>query len=387
MMNNKPDVASEEMERQVRREIAKQEANRSAVTDWMALDADGSTLVTRYFDDLPLLKRLEAIAQSVAKGREQPCKVVAGHDGVEVLRTTRTGTRLAELCNRFGPDLLVRHRHHDFNPWIKMMVVALSHWHPGHRFDVTASGIRISAEDGVSLGRMVRFVRRVSQSSAFKRRLQEERRLALQNDRSACAYLISLFARHSRLLILRVDLYYTGAGREEAQTEEARASFERFVRMLRTGRIVPEVLGYLFSREVGAERGVHFHLMVVMDGHKYLDADGYTRRTGERWVKDYTGRGRGTFFNCYARRHEYEYNGLGLVHLSDWPKLIGLRLAIQYMTKGNYLIKPKGRGEKNFRRGLVKQVSVKLGAPRQSDHEMSTVCRILGEQVPRHHSK
>jgi hypothetical protein len=92
MMNNKPDVASEEMERQVRREIAKQEANRSAVTDWMALDADGSTLVTRYFDDLPLLKRLEAIAQSVAKGREQPCKVVAGHDGVEVLRTTRTGT-------------------------------------------------------------------------------------------------------------------------------------------------------------------------------------------------------------------------------------------------------------------------------------------------------
>jgi hypothetical protein len=387
MMNNKPDVASEEMERQARREIAKQEANRSAVTDWMALDADGSSLVTRYFDDLPLLKRLEAIAQSVAKGREQPCKVVAGHDGVEVLRTTRTGTSLAELCNRFDPELLVRHRHHDFNPWIKMMVVALSHWHPGHRFDVTASGIRISAKDRESLDRIARFIRRVSQSPVFKRRLQEERRLALQNDRSACAYMISLFARHSRLLILRVDLYYKGAGREEAQTEEAKASFERFVRMLRTGRIVPEMLGYLFSREVGAERGVHFHLMVVMDGHKYRDADGYTRMIGERWVKDYTGRGRGTFFNCYARRHEYEYNGLGLVHVSDWRKLIGLRLAIQYMTKGNYLIKPKGRGEKNFRRGLVKQVSVKLGAPRQSGHEMTTVCRILGESGSVHFSR
>lgn len=259
------------------------------------------------------------------------------------------------------------------------MVAALCRWHPGHRFDLMASRIRISEEDQRRLGQMARFVRGVSQSRGFERRLENEQKLALQNYRSACTYLTSLFARYSRLLILRVDLYYTGEGREEAWSEEARAAFERFVRMLRCGRIVPDVLGCMISREVGAERGLHFHVLVVMDGHKHRDADGYTRMIGERWVKDYTGPGRGTFYNCYVRRHEHEFNGLGLVHLSDWRKLIGLRRAMLYMTKAEYLVKPKDRGTRNFRRGLVKSAGVKLGAPRQPGHEMSTVWRILGE--------
>jgi hypothetical protein len=279
----------------------------------------------------------------------------------------------------FDSEFKARHRRHAFNPWIRVMVAALRRWHPGHRFDLMASRIHISAEDQKRLDQVTSFVRGICQSHAFDRKLQDERRLALQNYRSACNYMISLFARYSRLLIVRVDLYYTGDGREEAWTVEAHDSFERFVRMLRCGRIVPDVLGYLTSREAGAERGIHFHMLVVMDGHKYRDADGYTRKIGERWVKDYAGPGGGTYYNCYARRHEHEFNGLGQVHLSDWRKLIGLRRAMLYMTKAEYLIKPKGCGEKNFRRGLVKFAGVKLGAPRQPGHEMSTVWRILGE--------
>lgn len=376
-MNAKTEVESAELERQFSREVARQEDIRSWVTGWMEPHPDGLFDAPKYAGDLSLLKLLEAAAKRLAKSTQEPCEEAIGRDGVRERWATPTGLRLAAICNMLDSEFVARHRRHAFNPWIKVMVVALCHWHPGHRFDLLASRIRISAEDQKRLGRMVRFVRRVSQSRAFKRKLQDERRLALQNYRSACTYLISMFARYSRLLILRVDLYYTGEGREKAWTEDAHAAFERFVRMLRCGRIVPDVLGYLTSREVGAERGIHFHLLVVMDGHKYRDADGYTRMIGERWVKDYTGPGRGTFYNCYARRHEHQFNGLGLVHLSDWRKLIGLRRAMLYMTKAEYLIKPKGRGEKNFRRGLVKHVGVKLGAPRQPGHEMSTVWRIL----------
>jgi hypothetical protein len=369
---------SAELERQFSQEAARQEAKRFWETSWKVNRRDGTTIIPPHANDLFRLQALHASAKHVAKSTGAVCKEVPGVDGKPVLVLTKVGRSIAKSCNAIHREFVERHSRHAFNPWIKLMVVAVRHWHPGYQFDLLASRICVSTEDQKRLGRIARFVRRVSESHAFKRRLQDERRLALQNFRSACLYMTSLFARYSRLLILRVDLYYTQEGRDEAWTEEARAAFERFVRMLRCGRIVPDVLGYLTSREVGAERGMHFHVLVVMDGHKYRDADGYTRMIGERWVNDYTGVERGTYYNCYARRHEYEFNGLGLVHMSDWRKLIGLRQAMLYMTKAEYLIKPKGHGEKNFRRGLVKHVGVKLGAPRQPGHEMSTVLRILG---------
>lgn len=376
-MNAKAEVESTELERQFSQEVAKQEASRSWVTGWMKPNTESTTIIPPNADDLFRLKALHASTKHVAKSTGVICKEVPGVDGKPVIVLTKAGRIIARSCNAIHREFVERHSRHAFNPWIKLMVVAVSHWHPGYQFDLLASRICVSAEDQKRLDRIARFIRRVSESRAFKRRLQDERRLARQNDRSARNYMISLFTCHSRLLILRVDLYYTGEGREEAWTDEAQDAVERFIRMLRCGRIVPDVLGYLACREVGVERGVHFHLLVVMDGHKHRDADGFTRMIGERWVNDYACPGRGTFFNCYARRNEYEFNGLGLVHLSDWRKLIGLRQAILYMTKAEYLIKPKGRGEKNFRRGLVKSVGVKLGAPRQSGHEMSTVWRIL----------
>ncbi len=370
----------EDVEGWISQETGEQEALRSKVTEWMAPEVDGVTVITKYVNDLPLLRIMDAAAKRLAKTKEEPCKVISEKDGAPCTRLTKTGRALADLCNIFDRELVARHCHHAFNPWIKVMVLALCHWHPGHRFEKVSPSTRMSAIDQACFSRMARFVRRVSRSPKFKRRLQDERRLARQNYRSACTLMTTLFARHARLLILRVDLYYRDEGRQQALTEEAQGAFERFVRMLRCGRIVPDVLGYLISREVGAERGVHFHLLVAMDGHKHRDAYGFAKMIGDRWVKDYAGDGRGAYFNCYTRRNDYAFNGLGLVHISDSHKLIGVRQALQYMTKVDYLVKLKDRSERNFRRSLIKQVKVKMGAPRHPDHEMSTVWRIFGER-------
>lgn len=257
------------------------------------------------------------------------------------------------------------------------MIKALRRWHPGHRFNISRS--TIERRDVKRFARISRFVRLASRSKSFKSEIQYDKQLAKKVFRSARDYLISLFSSHSRLLILRLDLYYRGDARDEALSDSAHATFERFLRTVRRGKVVPDVLGCLFSREVGADRGLHFHVMVIMDGHRQWDTDGHTRKLGERWIKDYAGHGRGAFFNCYARRHEYEYNGLGLVHVSDWRKIMGIRLAIEYMTKSHYLVKPKERGRRNFRRGNIKPLDVKLGAPRKSGFDLSIVMRILGE--------
>lgn len=362
-------------EHQAHQDILEQERLRSQVTGWMRHNPEGQLHITEYFNDLHLIELLDKTARQLAATTEVPTTAAMNR---AITRLTRTGKAIIALCNAFDPDLPARHRHHVFNPWIQAMVDALHEWYPGDGFGKERPGVGVSRADRVRLGRMARYVRQTCQSRVFERRVQDERKLALQNYNSACSYLTWLFMHYSRLLILRIDLYYHGEGRELAGTKEAQAAFERFVRMLRVGRIVPDVVGYLFSREVGPERGVHFHVMVILDGHKRKDANGHTQTIGGRWVKDYTATELGSFFNCYARRHEYEYNGLGLVHVSDWQKLIGVCRAIKYMTKSEYLIKIKIAPKKCFRRGNLWPNKTKRGAPRQSGHDMSTVCRILG---------
>lgn len=374
-------------------EMDRQERRRAETTTWIGHDPDGQRVITEYFDDLRTLELMEKTAKQLARTTEAPTVERPDGTGHVVTQPTRIGRGLITLCDAFDPSLPERHRQHVFNPWIKAMLVALRHWSTGTGlgFGKSVAGVGVVPEDRDQLDRMARFVRRVCHSRAFERKLQDEQKLALQNFRSACMYMISLFARHSRPLILRIDLYYHGEGREWARTDEAKAAFERFVRMLRSGRIVPDVLGCLISCEAGPERGLHFHVLVALDGHKRKDTYGLTQAIGHRWIEDYTRLGRGAFFNCYALRDEYEYNGLGLVHISDWRKLIGLRRALSYMAKAEYLIKVKDdaagktgrtnkskrRTKKSFRRGLIRHVRKKLGAPRQTDSEMLTVKRIL----------
>lgn len=365
----------DEIDRIVIEDIRRHEKQRAERAEWIITSAEGMELIPMHFNDKARLLTLDKTAKFLATHGGRVTRRVLLH-GREVMRVTKSGLRLMGVCNFFDAAFMARHSQHAFNPWIEKMIIALGRWHPGHRFE--ASHWTISADDVKLLGRMARFVRLACRSRAFKDLVKKDQQLALQDYRSGRDYIMSLFAHHSRLLILRIDLYYCGEGRDTAFSEEARDTFERFLRTLRRGAIAPGVLGSLFSREVGAQRGAHYHVMVFMDGHEFKDADGYTREIGERWIKDYAGPGRGTYFNCYSRRKGYQYNGLGLVHASEWRKLMGVRLALEYMTKPEYLIMPKKDGRKNFRRGLIKNESVKMGAPRQSEHDLSTAWRVFG---------
>jgi hypothetical protein len=364
-------------ERQTHQDILVQEKRRSEITGWMKHSPEGQIQITEYLNDLHLIELLDKTARQLTVATEEPTKEVTDRAGRVVAHLTPMGKALVALCDAFDLALPARHGHHVFNPWVQAMVDALCQWHPGHEFGEASPNAGISRADRVRLGHIARYVKQTCQSRAFERRLQDERKLALQNLDGARSYLTWLFALHSQLLILRIDLYYYDKGEEWAGTAEALAAFERFVRMLRIGHIVTDVLGYLLSREVGPERGIHFHVMVILDGYTQKDAYRCTQVIGERWVNDYATAESGSFFNGYARLHEYEYNGLSLVHASDWQKLLGVLRAIDSMTKADYLIKVRASSKKCFRHGQIRPFNVTPGASRQSEHEMSTVWRIL----------
>lgn len=264
----------------------------------------------------------------------------------------------------------------EFNPYITVMLhacqVALDtlRWYFEDVPDLSQKAVRRALEH------LLTSVRRVFRSRRFQYQENNYYRNAKKCFRAACGYMAEAFADSSRLLIMRVDIYFLPEHKEWADTVAAGRSVRRFLRALREGRVVPDVKAWAARRENGFRRGIHLHVLVAVDGHKHRDAAAWSQTIGEQWVLRYSD-GHGSYFNCYVRKDEYAFNGLGLVHISDMEKLIGLREALRYMTKAEFHIATGST--RNFWRGIVRRNkdARKRGAPRRVQHDMALVERIL----------
>lgn len=266
----------------------------------------------------------------------------------------------------------------EFNPYITVVLhacqVALQtlRWCDAQAPDLSEKSVR------GALDHLLRSIRRICRSRRFKYLESNYQRNAKKCLKASCEYLGSVFAENSKLLILRVDLYFLPDHKEWADTVVAGRCVKRFLRALREGRVVPDMKAWAARGENGFRRGIHLHVLVAMDGHKHRDAAAWSQAIGEAWVEKYS-KTNGSYFNCYVRKDWYKFNGLGLVHIRDMAKLMGIREALRYMTKADFHIATGFK--RNFWRGIVRRSrdATKRGAPRKSEHGMELVDRILGE--------
>jgi hypothetical protein len=271
-----------------------------------------------------------------------------------------------------------------FNPFITVILRACQRAMPtlrayggnGHAIDLNNERVRRK------LNWLVSFVRRVARTERFRQFESNRIRLEKQNFERCCQYMASGFAECSNLLVLRVDLYIRQTGNAWADTRLAEQCMERYLRALDEGRIVPDMRRRIWKRECGFDRGIHYHLLVALDGHKHQNASAFTKMLGEAWVKR-CGPLRASYFNCYVRRHEYQYNGLGSVRLDDTRKLIGIKKAIKYMVKGDGYVMTGSK--RNLRKGKMPKDcnQPKRGAPRKEGRDMWLVSAILGNATIR----
>ncbi|KQZ72416.1 hypothetical protein ASD55_11715 [Rhodanobacter sp. Root561] len=300
--------------------------------------------------------------------------------GCEVSFLTALGKEIFDVSNNLDDKFYKSCEKYAFNPYITVIIRAFFRTQKALDAPVPTGFAAISpCERSVAMEWIVHFVRRVCRSKRFKAIIRNHDRRGHKDFQSGCRHLAHCFANHSRILIVRVDLFYRPEDKEWSFTPEADRAYSRFTRALSEGRIVPDVITWAGRRENGFDRGVHYHVLVAMDGHKHQKAFAYAVAMGKYWRKRCTGPNQvGTYFNCYPRKGAYRFNGLGSVHISDERMLIGVREAMRYITKAYYQAKAGGDVTKNFRRGLAKNRASKRGAPRKAEHDMSLVMRILG---------
>lgn len=224
-------------------------------------------------------------------------------------------------------------------------------------------------------------IRRICTSKRFRAQVNNDTRNAKENYISCASLMLDLFREKARLLILRVDLYFDGDAKIFSESEAANKAYNKFMRWLRDGRIVPDVVGYIGKRENGLEKRIHYHVLVALDGDAHQNAYHLTEQLGRFWVDQCVGaRALAAHFNCWTRRRELEYPCMGVLHYMDSRMLMGLRLAMEYMCKeGNHLLVGDGMG-RNLRKSIrprLRDDAPRRGAPRKHGNDLHVVEQVL----------
>lgn len=367
----------------------------------------GHTYVGQEHDFIYWLLRAEKLVDEIVSTDEPPVEVISDRRRGARFQLTSLGRLVFNVFKSYNRDIAGYYTHHRFNPALSVILKVVDGcsselWAHARNGEPVPSDPRTREilEDAVA------FIRASGQSQEYQHEVDNYKRNEEKNVISCCKYLAAQFERRSQLLVLRVDLYFRPAFKGWGYTREADGHYARFLRALRENRIVPDVLGYISKREDGIDRGIHFHVLIVLDGHKHRDAANLTRMVGEEWVRrcghgeyedgvDVGGTGKkpkASYFNCYTRKDEYRFNCLGLIHPTDADKLRGLRLAVEYLCKETTQLKaspPKSqegkqdagissrKGIRNLRKGIMPKGHSGRGAPRSSGLDRSAIDRYL----------
>lgn len=307
--------------------------------------------------------------------------------GTRRARLTRWGQRLVASCRQYddlcrswdGEEMRFRFDRHRFHPTLGVMLQAVDRYHRDLGRAVDAGN-----QDAVheTLTKVSEMVRARFASDEFRTEVRNYSRNSEQKFRRALDYLLSLFRSHSRLLILRVDLYVREEHKEWSYTADADDAFDKLVRDLQANKIVPNVLGWMSAREDGMVRGQHYHVLVALDGHKHRAGAILSKLIGEYWVKECVGSEYvGSYYNCFALEDHYVHLGIGQVHFSDAKKLLGLFYATKYLCKDEVQLIATGKRQRNFRRGVQVKEARRMGAPRKGSDNVDLARRVFFGQL------
>lgn len=167
-----------------------------------------------------------------------------------------------------------------------------------------------------------------------------------RNERSAMAYIDKLFTHHAKLLPVRIDLGYKSNNSVNQLTtmdnhlphayltqENIMTNWTYLLNKLRwnTRGFLKELVGYMWKIEYGLEKGIHYHIMLFLNGNRVQKDYYYANELGKLWL-DITNR-QGTYFNCSVdKQTRYGNNNCLRVFHRDEERT-NLYCAARYLTK------------------------------------------------------
>lgn len=159
------------------------------------------------------------------------------------------------------------------------------------------------------------------------------RRNSRNNEQRLCELIAALFACHSRLTVLRVDMSYTEYDSPYIDYQTARGHREQLCHAFTTHPLFNQLVGFAWKLEWQPKKGFHYHVLMFFDGHQCQEDVILAQRIGELWSQAIT-MGQGLYYNCNRNaENHYYYNAMGRIDYHDVEKQHGLYELAEYLTK------------------------------------------------------
>lgn len=195
------------------------------------------------------------------------------------------------------------------------------------------------------------------ESKGFHNAYQEEDKIHKRRAESLYGYISDLKIAHSKIMIVRLDLYYHQELIQSIRSQQnVVADWSRllaFARKIYKGNF----LGYAMKVEFGNDRGVHVHSIFIMNGSNIEHDVKVARSLGHHWVKDVVP-GIGRYFNCNEKKHQekYKWRVVGTFTKMDEEFQNGVKAMSAYVTKPDPLPRLVVHGlKKKFRKGEINE--------------------------------
>lgn len=195
------------------------------------------------------------------------------------------------------------------------------------------------------LNELIRMIRTKCEEPEHKLRKRNLRDRSNKRMSSAMKLVTRLFEKHNKLLVLRIDLSYRKDLKDSITPEVAKSDLSRLLNNTRTNRTLFEFLvGYIWKLEYGQDKGYHYHAIMFFNGSEVRSDFYRAMMVGEYW-KNVVTKGRGTYFNCNAKKHDYRHIGIGMVRRNDFSTRENLKTrVIKYLAKSEQYLRAKRLG-------------------------------------------
>jgi hypothetical protein len=186
-------------------------------------------------------------------------------------------------------------------------------------------------------------------STAFKKRSRDRTNALTEKLASMQRYVDALFKRWSRYLVLRIDIHYRQEVAAKKSIKDFQRDFKRLRNNMRHNALFRTLRGLIWVLEAGESRGLHYHLVLFLDGAESHKDAFLADQIGNYW-KQMTG-GDGSFHNCNAEKNKYKHLGIGMIRRDDVDKRAVITDKIlPYLVKKDQLlhvrnVRTMGHGE------------------------------------------
>ena len=204
--------------------------------------------------------------------------------------------------------------------------------------------------------------------------------------KSATDYIDQLFENHSKLQVLRLDLYHKKTEEGPRELKELKQDVAHLISNSRSNKsLFGHMKGKIIKYENGDGRGPHAHAILFFDGQNLQKDAHRADEIGKYWSENIT-KGNGTYHNVNRNKEKFERVGIGMIDQADTEKRQALlEEVLPYLTKTDQSIdaiktSPK---ERSFTRGTLPKPKSNAGRPRKTEMETaSEVERDSEDQAP-----